>query len=138
MIESEVTSSCARWPTTCSGISSNGLNLYSPPTAPTKIESGQRATGLSVWRRPAAKRSPWAQWSSRKSPRLNPTSKRASTILKCVCSHNPETLNLLKVLFNSELHGKQKRKHDEYPSGKDRHQQDEITRHGSVITQALS
>ena len=28
----------------CSGISSSGLNLYSPPTAPTKIESGQCAT----------------------------------------------------------------------------------------------
>jgi hypothetical protein len=28
----------------CSGISSSGLNLYSPPTAPTKIDSGQCAT----------------------------------------------------------------------------------------------
>ena len=42
-------------------------------------------------RRSAAKRSCWALWSSRKSPRLNPTSKRSSTISKCVCSHNPET-----------------------------------------------
>ena len=44
MIESEVTSSCVRWPITCSGISSSGLNLYSPPTAPTKIDNGQCAT----------------------------------------------------------------------------------------------
>ena len=44
MIESEVTFSSARWPTTCSGISSSGLSLYSPPTAPTKIDNGQCAT----------------------------------------------------------------------------------------------
>ena len=35
---------CALWPTTCSGTSSSGLNLYSPPTAPTKIDSGQCVT----------------------------------------------------------------------------------------------
>ena len=34
MIESEVTSSSARLPTTCSGISSSGLNLYSPGMHP--------------------------------------------------------------------------------------------------------
>ena len=90
MIESEVTSSCARWPTTCSGISSSGLNLYSPPTAPTKIDNGQCATSLSAWWRSVATRSRWALWSSRKSPRLNPTSKQFSTISKCVCSHIPE------------------------------------------------
>jgi hypothetical protein len=56
-------------------------------------------------------RSPWAQWSSRKSLRLNPNSKGSSTISECFCSHSPETLNSFKVLFSNELHGKQKRKH---------------------------
>jgi hypothetical protein len=39
-----VTRSSARLPITCSGISSSGLNLYSGPTALTKIDNGQRAT----------------------------------------------------------------------------------------------
>src|SRR5580704_17218547 len=69
-------------------------------------------------------RLPWAQWSSRKSLRLNPTSKGSSTISECVCSNgcilrdcsitrcrSRETLNSFKVLFSNELHGKQKRKH---------------------------
>src|SRR5271166_6804953 len=112
MIESELTCCSARLPTTCSGTSSSGLNLYSPPTAPTKIDSGQCATSSSAWRRSVATRSRWALWSSRKSPRLNPTSKRSSTISKCVCSHNPEIRNLFKVLLNSQLHGKHKRKRD--------------------------
>jgi hypothetical protein len=90
MIESEVTSSSARL---AYYLQWHLKQRLEPLFAADGTHKDRQWTVRNVIERLAAIRRDkiaMGTWSSRKSPRLNPTSKRSSIISKCACSHIPE------------------------------------------------